>query len=182
MTFQNLEKSPFEQSRDSETRMHGARAFQLLATIQALLEYPQLHTTAEIERKHPEQVIHMPRVLERRQVVYFWLLPTIQESISVREAGQLALYALPLRGNRPAARRPCDVRAKLSRDRRISEHRQCWLQAHSSASSAVRRRAILANQTPGDLLTPDCDLRPAVRTNTRLKLYFAISDPKDIED
>jgi hypothetical protein len=40
--------------------------------------------------------------------------------------------------------------------------------------------AILANQTQADLQTPDGDLRPTVRTNTRLKLYFSVSDPAEV--
>lgn len=179
VTFKNLEEALSSSTAIKDP--HARReAFQLLATVQALMEYPQLHTTAEIERNHPEHVIHMPRVLERRQVVYFWL-PTIQESISVREVGQLALYAL--------------LSAAIDRQRVGHEVRQSYLvvdEFQSIASAGFKPileqarqfgvGAILANQTPGDLQTPDCDLRPAVRTNTRLKLYFAISDPKDIEE
>ncbi len=179
VTFKNLEEALSSSTAIKDP--HARReAFQLLATIQALIEYPQLHTTAEIERNHPEHVIHMPRVLERRQVVYFWL-PTIQESISVREVGQLALYAL--------------LSAAIDRQRAGHDVRQSYLaidEFQSIASAGFKPilqqarqfgvASILANQTPGDLNTPDCDLRPTIRTNTRVKLYFAISDPKDIED
>src|SRR5262249_23939687 len=67
--------------------------FQLLSTIHALTHYEQLVTTAEIEAREQDAIIHMPTVLEKRQVVYFWL-PAALESITVREIGQLALFSL----------------------------------------------------------------------------------------
>ena len=42
--------------------------------------------------------------------------------------------------------------------------------------------ATLANQTQSDLNTPDADLRPTVRTNTRTKMFFTVSDPMEMKD
>jgi len=39
---------------------------------------------------------------------------------------------------------------------------------------------VLANQSVADLVTPDVDLRPTVRTNTRFKRYFSVTDPRDV--
>ncbi len=179
ITFQNLQEALLSRAAipDASARKE---AFQLLATIQALMEYPQLQTTPDLESQDPTHVIHMPRVLEERQVVYFWL-PTIQESISVREVGQLALYAF--------------LSAAIDRQRAQALIRQSYLVIDEFQSIASRGfkpvlqqarqfgvGAILANQTPGDLDTPDGDLRPTVRTNTRLKLYYALSDVRDVQD
>ena len=54
--------------------------FELVSTIHALTQYPQLETINPISE--PGDCIHMPTVLERRQVVYFWL-PAAIESITV---------------------------------------------------------------------------------------------------
>ena len=152
-------------------------SFELVSTIQALAEYPMLATSGNLE--HPEHAIYMPDLLEHRQVAYFWL-PAALESISVREIGKLALFAL--------------LTAAIDRQRAGGEHRQVYLvidefqriagenfkvileQARSFGISAI-----LANQTQSDLRTHDIDLRPTVRANTRAKMYFGLSDNEEIK-
>lgn len=120
----------------------------------------------------------MPELIEHRQVAYFWL-PAALESISVREIGKLALF--------------CLLTAAIDRQRTTGQRRQVYLvidefqrlagenfkvileQARSFGLSTI-----LANQTQSDLKTHDIDLTPTVRTNTRTKLYFAVTDPDEV--
>jgi hypothetical protein len=157
---------------------HQHDAFELVSTIQALAQYPMLATAANVE--HPEEAINMPELIEHRQVAYFWL-PAALESISVREIGKLALFAL--------------LTAAIDRQRSNVEPRQVHLvidefqriagenfkvileQARSFGISAI-----LANQTQSDLKTHDVDLRSAVQANTRAKMYFALSDIQEIKE
>jgi len=150
--------------------------FELLATIRTLAEYPRLaNSTTNIDRS---TCIFMPDVLEHRQVAYFWL-PAALESISVREIAKLALYSMLTaaidRGSDPkrSARQAYLVIDEFQRI--AGENFKIVLeQARSFGISAI-----LANQTQQDLRTPDVDLRPTVHSNTRMKMYFSVTDPND---
>lgn len=173
-SFEDLYKVVEELSHEKQHR----ECFELVSTIHALSEYPMLATVGPL--KKPEQAIHMPSVLERRQIVYFWL-PAAIESISVREIGKLALFSL--------------LTAAIDRRRAGKPQRQAYLvidefqrlagenfkivleQARSFGLSAI-----IANQTLSDLRIHDIDLRPTVRTNTRSKVYFSVSDPAEVRD
>jgi hypothetical protein len=153
--------------------------FELISTIHALQSYPQLAVTREL--KKPEQAIHMPSVLERSQVVYFWL-PAAVESVSVREIGKLALYSLMTAAIDRQRTRPRDEWRQayviIDEFQRIAaENFRVILEQARSFKLAT----ILANQSVDDLKTPDVDLRPAVRNNTRMKRYFSITSPDDIQ-
>jgi hypothetical protein len=150
--------------------------FELLATVRTLAQYPLLATaTRDVQ---PHQCIHMPDVLEHRQVAYFWL-PAALESISVREIAKLALYsALTAAIDRKDNPDSDDRQAYLVIDefqRIAGENFKIILeQARGFGISAM-----LANQTQQDLKTPDVDLRSTVRSNTRTKMYFSVTDPSD---
>jgi hypothetical protein len=151
---------------------------ELVSTLDALINYKMLAVRTNPRR--PDEAIHMPSVLERRQVVYFWL-PAVVESVSAREIAKLALYSL--------------LTACIDRQRNLppKEWRQAYVfidefqriagenfriimeQARSFGLGVV-----LANQSVADLVTPDVDLRPTVRTNTRFKRYFSVTDPHDV--
>lgn len=181
ITFVNIERALTATGSKIIPDAHARReAFHLVAIIRALLEYEQLTTTPAIERDDPDHVIHMPRVFEERQVVYFWL-PAMQESISVREVGQLALHAF--------------VTAAIDRQRSGSPVRQSYAVIDEFQSIVSRgfkpilQQArqlgvgmILANQSQADLDTPDGDLRPTIRSTTRLRLHFAVTDPREVQD
>ncbi|MEQ9616819.1 MAG: type IV secretion system DNA-binding domain-containing protein [Phycisphaerales bacterium] len=148
--------------------------FELLATIRTLADYPRLaNSTQDVDPKH---CIFMPDVLEERQVAYFWL-PAALESISVREIAKLALYsALTAAIDRKSKPDQEDRQAFLVIDefqRIAGENFKIILeQARSFGISAI-----LANQTQQDLKTPDVDLRPTIRSNTRTKMFFSVTDP-----
>lgn len=154
-------------------------AFELLATIQTLTQYPQLVVTPEYEIKLPHQVIHMPRVLERNQIVYFWL-PSAVESVSTREIAKLGLFALMSAAiDRDRARLPRhQAYVFIDEFQRIAgENFNVLLEQARSFGLAL----ILANQSQSALNTPAGDLRPAVRSNTRVKMFFSVSDHDDVK-
>lgn len=177
-SFEELYEVLQQLRRDDPTAYRDT--FELVSTIHALQSYPMLAVGRTLKR--PEQAIHMPSVLERQQVVYFWL-PSAVESVSVREIGKLALYSL--------------LTAAIDRQRAMP--RDQWRQAYifidefqRIASDNFRvileqarsfgLAAILANQSIADLDTPDVDLRPAVRTNTRYKRAFSVTTPQEVRD
>lgn len=150
--------------------------FELVSTIHALTQYEMLATAKNVD--HPEQSIRMPELIENRQVAYFWL-PAALESISVREIGKLALFGL--------------LTAAIDRQRRGEKPRQVYLVIDEFQRIAGENFkiileqarsfgicAILANQTQSDLKTHDVDLRPTIRTNTRTKMFFAVTDPEEV--
>lgn len=153
-------------------------AFELVSTIHALTFYPQLITSPGADTP-PEHVIHMPTVIEEGQVAYFWL-PAALESASVREIGKLALYALLTAAiDRQHEGKPKrQVYVVIDEFQRLAgdNFRIILEQARSFGLSAI-----LANQTQGDLVSADTDLRPTIRTNTRLKLFFTLTDPSDVK-
>lgn len=174
-TFPALHKTLLKLCKEGEYQ----EGFELLATIQTLTQYPQLVVTPEYEVKLPHQVIHMPQVLERNQIVYFWL-PSAVESVSTREIGKLGLFAL--------------LSAAIDRDRARMSRRQTYVfidefqRIAGENFNVLLEQArsfglalILANQSQSALKTPAGDLRPAVRSNTRVKMYFSVSDQEDVK-
>ncbi len=151
---------------------------ELLSTVHALTQYKAL--ALRTNTKKPEEAIHMPSMLERRQVVYFWL-PAAVESVSAREIAKLALYSL--------------LTACIDRQR-THPHEE-WRQAYVVIDEFQRIAGenfrvileqarsfglgiVLANQSVSDLQTPTVDLRGTVRANTRVKRYFSVTDPRDV--
>lgn len=163
--------------RDSDPAIYQD-TLELLSTVHALSQYPML--AMRTDPSHPHYVIHMPSVLERRQIVYFWL-PAAIESVSVREIGKLALYSLltaciDRQRTRPDSPRQAYV--FIDEFQRIAgENFRVILEQGRSYGLGM----VLANQSIADLRTPDVDLRPTVRTNTRLKRYFSVTDPEEIK-
>lgn len=152
--------------------------FELVSTIHALTQYPQLETIEPVS--DPDSSIHMPTVLERRQVVYFWL-PAAIESITVREIGKLALFSL-LSASIDRQRSGQDTRRTYlfidEFQRLVGENFRIVLeQARSYGLSCF-----MANQTQADLNLPEMDLRPTVRTNTRVKMNFGVTDVSEIQE
>lgn len=171
-------------SYDDEERLTGDfnykhDTFELLATIHTLAKYEMLATTGNLD--NPDLSIHMPEVIEQRQVVYFWL-PAALESISVREIAKLGIFSLLTaaidrqREKGTEADEPRQVYLVMDEFQRIAgENFKVILeQARSFGISAI-----LANQTQSDLKTHDIDLRPTIRGNTRTKMFFSVTDPDE---
>lgn len=151
---------------------------ELVSTVDTLTTYKGLALRTNPNR--PEEAIHMPSVLERRQVVYFWL-PAVVESVSAREIAKLALYALLTACiDRQRTRPPKEWRQAyvfIDEFQRIAgENFRIILEQARSFGLGV----VLANQSVADLVTPDVDLRPTVRANTRFKRYFSVTDPREV--
>ncbi len=154
-------------------------AFQLLSVIESLTHYWQLVTTQAQDADDKADVIRMDRVLEEQEVVYFWL-PTSAESATVAEIGKLVLFNLQSAAQDRQAAGKEKRQAFLIIDecqKLAGENFQQVLQQARSAGIA----AVLANQSLNDLNTPDWDLRPTIRTNTRVKMFFSINEPEDLK-
>jgi hypothetical protein len=156
-------------------------AYETLTTIQALSQYEALMTTSEQEELSPETVINMSRVIERNQVVYFWL-PSAIESISAREIGKLGLFALLTAAIDRQLTNPQEETKQVflvidEFQRLAGDNFKIILeQARSFGLSAI-----LANQSLSDLKSRDGDLRSTVLTNTRMRLFFTINDPLEMK-
>ncbi len=152
-------------------------AFELLSVVESLTFYDQLVTSAAQELG--DETIRLDRVLEDREVVYFWL-PSVKESATVAQVGKLLLFNLRTAADDRQSKRKEKRQAFLIIDefqKLAGENFQQILQQARSAGIA----AILANQSLSDLKTPDWDLTPTIRTNTRTKLYFSITEPEEIQ-
>mgnify|MGYP001310907530 CR=1 FL=1 len=164
------------EARDDDGVMRDT--LELVATLYSLKFYRNI--AASTVSVDPGGVIHMPTVLERSQVVYFWL-PAAVESASVREIGKLALYSM--------------LASAIARQRDGLPARQAYVFIDEFQRIAAENFKIileqarsfglglvLANQSLGDLRTSSIDLRSAVRTNTRYKRYFSVSDIGEMDD
>lgn len=153
-------------------------AFELIAVIESLASYEALNFTADKNPEILDHGIHMPELIENREIAYFWL-PAAAETATVRELAKLALYSLlssayshsRLVSEGKAAKRQTYL--FLDEFQRIaSENLKIVLEQARSMGVG----AILANQTFADLKTPSTDLRPVIQGNTRLKLCFSATD------
>ena len=170
-SFEDLYRLTLEQP-DSKER---GDAFELISVIESLASFEQLNFVPGRDARESAPIpIHMPEVLREREVVYFWL-PAAVEAATVRELAKLALYSLLTAAYRHTREQGSAPRAYLVIDefqRIASANFKIVLEQARSMGIG----AILANQTPADLQTPDTDLRPTVQANTRLKLCFSASD------
>ena len=155
----------------------GRDAVELLATIHAVSQYEQLGPA-------PAGVgsIHMPELIRKGQLAYFWL-PSQLTGMTVRETGKLALYAFltAMQEYRQSGEAAGDDRRGyliIDEFQRIAaENLRVILQQARSFGISV----ILANQVPSDLKLPSADLRSTVYTNTRVKQFFSITDPRELD-
>jgi hypothetical protein len=152
-------------------------AFELLSVIESLTFYDQLVTTALQEQG--DDTIRLDRMLEDREVIYFWL-PTAKESATVAMLGKLVLFNLRVAAHerQVGGKEKRQMFLLIDEFQKLAgENFQQILQQARSAGIA----AILANQSMADLKTPDWDLTPTIKTNTRTKMYFSVTEPDEIE-
>lgn len=152
-------------------------ATELVTVIYALSFFPQMLTG---ERAAADvDVIHMPRVLEDRELVYFWL-PTAEYSQGVREVGKLALYAL-----HSAAKALYES----------GRGRQAYVFMDEAQHLAGRNFEKLLTQARGCGLSMllssqyldafrfnKFDLRRVIMNCTRVKQYFTLSSKEELEE
>lgn len=152
-------------------------AFELLSVIESLTHFTALATSTTDEAG--DETIRLSRAIEESEVIYFWL-PSALESATVAQVGKMLLFSL---------RAAVYNRQREGKDKRqvflvidefqklAGENFQNILQQARSAGVG----AILANQSLADLKTPDWDLTPAIRTNTRVKMSFSVTELEEIK-
>lgn len=141
---------------------------ELLQMLETLAQYPQLGPSDQ-----PDQMIDFNRVLEEREVVYFWL--PMAEPLASAEIARLAIFSLFAAAlDRQRAGLPTQETYLVIDEfqRIIARNLDVILQQARSAGIA----ALLANQSLQDLKTPDADLRSLIKTCTRVQLYFSVTD------
>lgn len=172
----------FDRLRQSRKRNDGLSkivrdAAELVTGVYALTYFHQMLSG---DRTVSDQsVIHMPRVLEERQMVYFWL-PTAEYSQGVREVGKLALYAL-------------HSAAKTLHE--SGRGRQVYVFMDEAQHLAGRNFEKLLTQARGCgismLLSSQYleafrfskfDLRRVILNCTRVKQYFTLSSKEELEE
>lgn len=155
----------------------GHQAFELLATLYGLAEFEQLHPPADLPAA---DAINMTEVIQKRQVVYFWL-PTVESSIIAREIANLALFSYF-----SAMRAQSKARGPMTQGYLVVDEFQKLAGDRFSVILQQARgfglSAILSNQSIADLNTAAFDLRPTVLQNTRMKLYFSFADFREMRD
>ena len=143
-----------------------------IADVQALNWRGKSWESDEILRN----AIFMPDVVSKKEVIYFWL-PAADETLTVREIGQLTLYALFQAVKTHHAAHAANYQTYLIIDefqRMASSGFELILQQARSFGLGV----VLANQTIADLRRQDAPtLLNVVRGNTRFRQYFSASDP-----
>jgi hypothetical protein len=153
------------------------QAFELMATLYGLMEFEQLKPPPDVP---PEEMISMREVVENRQVVYFWL-PTVESSIIAREIANLALFsyfsAMRMRSEKRAPKRQAYL---------VVDEFQKLAGARFGVILEMARgfglSAILSNQCISDLRTRDHDLESSIKQNTRVKLFFSITDTREMTE
>lgn len=148
--------------------------------VEALCFYPQLFTTPEQEKKQPKSIIRFERVLEERQIVYFWL-PAVEESIAMREIGKLVLFNALSAAKDRQDRNLKGVQLYLFIDefqRLVGESLQIILEQARSYGIGV----VLSNHSSSQLRTASGrNLWPVIHGNTAAMLHFGTPDPDELK-
>ena len=174
---QLLAKHPAGSKQRSSVSTSKQRS-ELVAAIDGISRYPQLFTTPEEEKAGGLGIINFRNVLEKNQVVYFWL-PAPTQAMSVREVGKLVLYNLFFaaiqrrdQGGKKQAYLFIDEFQRI-----IGENLALFLEQARSYGIGLT----LSNQNIDQLKTPDLNLWPIVRGNVRASLHFGSGDEREID-
>lgn len=165
----------YEATRLASEDEKSQETYELISTLEVLASYENL------DLKGSSESIHMPKLVEQREIAYFWL-PAVVESVSVREIAKLVLYSvltacIDRTSRDPGGKHP-QVYVFIDEFQRIAgENFKIILEQARSFGLSL----ILSNQSIQDLKTPDSDLRPTIRTNTRVKRYFSVTDPIEVD-
>lgn len=150
----------------------------LLHVLQSLIDFPQLNMTPARNADEPavKHAIHMPDVINEKQVVYFYL-QAVTDITTVAEVARLALYSI-LR----AALAYRDETGKPPRVYVITDEAQ-HLVAQNIANVLAQARehgvsCILAHQSMSQLNPPGgVDLRELFLSCTSVKQFWSARDP-----
>jgi len=152
----------------------ASKKFEIRAKLHALSGYEQLRSSESVP------AINMHEVLERRELVYFFL-DSASGAIGAREVARLALFALldaaiqRQKEGKPA-RRAYVVIDEFQVVATVNIQ-QVVQQARSHGISLI-----LANQSPQDLLVEGTNLLSVVQTNTRFKQYFSVNEAEALRE
>ena len=180
------QRPPVRSFRDLEEALHAVadndeeyRAGKhLLFLVESLAEFEQLNLAANRAPGHPalKHAIHMPDVIEQRQVIYFYLVAAMDVA-SVGELARLVMYSA--------------LSAAIAHRDRTGERPRVYFVADEAQALAAKNletvlaqarehglACILAHQTLSQLNPPGgVDLRELVMNCTALKQYFSARDP-----
>lgn len=119
-----------------------------------------------------DEQIDMPSLLQKRQVIYFYLASTL-EPTTVSPVAKLAMFALLTAAARRTKSEPNRVYVILDEFQRIiSENVKIFLEQARS----MKLHFILANQTAGQLESSGTDLTETVDSCTAFKQSFKATD------
>ncbi|MBI1349408.1 type IV secretion system DNA-binding domain-containing protein [bacterium] len=152
------------------------RAYELIATVYALQDCEQLAIDGD---KSETNAISMNRVIEDRQIAYFWL-PVVETSMTARVVANLAIFSLFSAAYRRRQRREPTHQTYLF----IDEFQNVAGAQFSVILEQAREwglAAVLSNQSIAQLKQPAFDLRNTVKQNTRVKFYFAMDDEQEMQ-
>ena len=167
--------------RPQRTKSKAFReAFELVATIEALSDYEHIYNPVKHDN---EPIIDMHKAVREHQVIYFWL-PAAEHSLTAKEIASLALYAFynSLREWVNSGEWKTQGKPRPEGFLVIDEFQRVASRNFPNILREARSfglGTILAHQSASDLDLPDVDLGSIVRENTRVKLFFAIQDPKE---
>ncbi|MHB0958740.1 MAG: type IV secretory system conjugative DNA transfer family protein [Pirellulaceae bacterium] len=165
--------------KDRISNADELRAAQHLAMIvEALCDFDQLNLAPNTKPGHPavSEAIFMPEVIEKKQVVYFYLTGAL-DNVSVAEIARLAIYSLYT-----AAVHYCEQHGFPARIYTIWDEAQIMISKNIeyvlTQSRSHGMSCLLAHQAMGQLNPPGgIDLRDLVIQCTMFKLIFGARDP-----
>jgi TraM recognition site of TraD and TraG len=175
LSFRDLEDALSVIARNDDEHKAGQH---LLFLVESLADFEQLNLAANRAPNHPalRHAIHMPEVIDQRQIVYFYLVGAI-DIASVGEIARLALFSA--------------LSAAIAHRDRTGERPRVYFIADEAQALAAKNlemvlaqarehglACILAHQSLSQLNPPGgVDLRELVMNCTALKQYFSARDP-----
>lgn len=173
--FAILKKQPPPGPAGDDERMVRKECFELISVIHSLSMVESLNweNVPGASQTPIDAQIFMPDVLEKRQVVYF-NLPDSHESYTVKEIGNLALFAA-FEAARAASARGLKVYLVIDEFQNIASRQ---FERILREARGFNMSVILSHQALGDLETPDApELAAVVQQNTQIKQYFSATEP-----
>lgn len=174
-SFRDLEDALSSVAHDDDEYKAGRH---LLFLVESLADFDQLNLAPNRAADHPalRHAIRMPEVIEKRQVVYFYLVGAI-DIASVGELARMVMYS-----TLAAAIAHRDRTGKRPRVYFIADEAQALAAKNLEMVLAQAREhglaCILAHQTLSQLNPPGgVDLRELVMNCTAVKQYFSARDP-----